>query len=64
MYNPQANGIDRQSLFKVGAEVFYRNKDKKTEGEGILCSITSILGEGKQRRYVDVLKLQAVCLFV
>jgi len=41
---------DRLSLLKVGAEVFYRNKDKKTEGEGILCSITSILGEGKQRR--------------
>jgi len=39
-------------LLKVGAAVFYRNKDKKTEGEGILCSITAVLGEGKQRRYV------------
>lgn len=47
-----AVATDRQSLFKVGAEVFYRNNSKKSEGEGILCSITSILGEGKQRRYV------------
>jgi len=43
---------DRHMLLKVGAAVFYRNKDKKTEGEGILCSITAVLGEGKQKRYV------------
>jgi SAGA-associated factor 29 len=32
-------------------EVFYRNKARATEGEGILCIVTSVSGEGKQRRY-------------
>ncbi|KAB2569389.1 SAGA-associated factor 29 [Lasiodiplodia theobromae] len=41
---------DRHRL-SVGTEVFYRNKQKNTEGEGILCSVTSVIGEGKQRRY-------------
>lgn len=33
--------------------MFYRtrSKDKSDEGEGIICTITNILGEGKQRRY-------------
>jgi SAGA-associated factor 29 len=43
-----------------GAEVFYRYKkgtqrdrsqDKDDQGEGILCTITNVIGEGKQRRY-------------
>ncbi|KAI9709287.1 MAG: SAGA HAT/Core module component [Bogoriella megaspora] len=34
-----------------GAEVLYRNKKRDAEGSGILCTITSIVGEGKQRRY-------------
>lgn len=37
----------------VGAEVFYRNKAKAAEGEGILCNVTNVIGEGKQRRYVS-----------
>jgi SAGA-associated factor 29 len=46
--------------FLIGAEVFYRSK-KAThprgsnnigdDGEGILCGITNITGEGKSRRY-------------
>jgi hypothetical protein len=34
-------------------EVFYRQtrKGTNTEGEGILCRVTSVIGEGKQRRY-------------
>ncbi|KAK5171590.1 hypothetical protein LTR04_001384 [Oleoguttula sp. CCFEE 6159] len=35
----------------VGTEVFYRNKTKAVEGEGILCNVTNVIGEGKQRRY-------------
>lgn len=50
----------------VGAEVFYKNIPRPTprgkpsamtqpaeeaEGEGILCRVTKISGEGKQRRY-------------
>ncbi|KAF2757618.1 hypothetical protein EJ05DRAFT_538780 [Pseudovirgaria hyperparasitica] len=34
-----------------GTEVFYRNKAKAVEGEGILCSVTAVIGDGKQRRY-------------
>ncbi|KAF2140504.1 uncharacterized protein K452DRAFT_273086 [Aplosporella prunicola CBS 121167] len=45
-----STSTDRHRL-SVGTEVFYRNKQKNTEGEGILCSITSVIGEGKQRRY-------------
>jgi len=40
---------------KLGTEVLYRKKgpqkDKDMEGEGILCQVTSVIGEGKQRRY-------------
>lgn len=40
-------------------EVLYRNNAKNRsssssanyEGEGILCRVTSVIGEGKQRRY-------------
>lgn len=33
-------------------EVLYRNnKSRASEGEGILCRVTSVIGEGKQRRY-------------
>lgn len=36
----------------VGTEVVYRNnKSRSVEGEGILCRVTSVIGEGKQRRY-------------
>lgn len=31
--------------------VFYRNKGRGQEGEGILCRVTNVIGEGKQRRY-------------
>lgn len=53
---------DRHRL-SVGTEVFYRNKQKNTEGEGILCSVTSVIGEGKQRRYIyfSQLKPTAEC---
>ena len=34
----------------AGTEVLYRNKGRTAEGEGILCSVTSVTGEGKQRR--------------
>ncbi|KAF2087348.1 hypothetical protein K490DRAFT_65740 [Saccharata proteae CBS 121410] len=44
-------GGDSRHRLTVGTEVFYRNKQKNTEGEGILCQITSVIGEGKQRRY-------------
>ncbi|KAF2452930.1 SGF29 tudor-like domain-containing protein [Lineolata rhizophorae] len=46
----KASTASRQPL-QVGVEVFYRNKTKAVEGEGILCSITNVIGEGKQRRY-------------
>jgi hypothetical protein len=34
-------------------EVLYRDPKKRTntEGEGILCRVTTVIGEGKQRRY-------------
>ncbi|KAF2865129.1 SGF29 tudor-like domain-containing protein [Massariosphaeria phaeospora] len=36
----------------VGTDVLYRNnKYRNSEGEGILCRVTSVIGEGKQRRY-------------
>ncbi|PSN66113.1 hypothetical protein BS50DRAFT_677394 [Corynespora cassiicola Philippines] len=36
----------------VNTEVLYRNnKSRNSEGEGILCRVTSVIGEGKQRRY-------------
>ncbi|KAE9988352.1 hypothetical protein EG327_003381 [Venturia inaequalis] len=51
--------------YKVGTEVLYRTKQKSThnnksrsiqeqegmDGEGILCEVTTIIGESKQRRY-------------
>ncbi|KAF2102673.1 hypothetical protein NA57DRAFT_71661 [Rhizodiscina lignyota] len=59
-------GPSERLKLTVGAEVFYRNSPRPTprgkpssiaapleqpEGEGILCSVTSVIGEGKQRRY-------------
>ncbi|KAK8184591.1 SGF29 tudor-like domain-containing protein [Phyllosticta citribraziliensis] len=43
--------IGERHRLSVGTEVFYRNKQKNTEGEGILCAVTAVIGEGKQRRY-------------
>ncbi|CAD0016496.1 unnamed protein product [Aureobasidium pullulans] len=42
---------DEASVLNLGAQVFYRNKGRTQEGEGILCRVTNIIGEGKQRRY-------------
>lgn len=36
--------------FSVGADVFYKTK-KNQEGEGILCKIINVTGEGKAKRY-------------
>ncbi|GAB7366534.1 hypothetical protein MBLNU230_g8522t1 [Neophaeotheca triangularis] len=36
---------------KLNEIVFHRHKDPSAEGEGILCRVTSVIGEGKQRRY-------------
>ncbi|TKX23687.1 hypothetical protein C1H76_4203 [Elsinoe australis] len=47
---PTAQQQARQALVP-GAMVFYRNKGRAQEGEGILCRVTSVIGEGKQRRY-------------
>ncbi|KAF4555953.1 SAGA-associated factor 29-like protein [Elsinoe fawcettii] len=47
---PTAVQQARQALIP-GAMVFYRNKNRAAEGEGILCRVTSVIGEGKQRRY-------------
>lgn len=57
------NGIEGEGLVKgvvqgkesklvVGAEVLHRKKN--SEGAGILCKITKILGEGKHRRQVTL----------
>ncbi|KAI9694814.1 MAG: SAGA HAT/Core module component [Bathelium mastoideum] len=49
LVTPSAN---RSSLkLQVGSEVFWRNKARNAEGSGILCTITAVIGEGKQRRY-------------
>ena len=40
-----------QLKLQVGSEVFFRNKARNAEGSGILCTITAMVGEGKQRRY-------------
>ncbi|KIW03584.1 uncharacterized protein PV09_05339 [Verruconis gallopava] len=41
--------------FQVGTEVLYRKKGvgkvDPNDGEGMLCQVTSVIGEGKQRRY-------------
>ncbi|GAB7347527.1 hypothetical protein MBLNU459_g4425t1 [Dothideomycetes sp. NU459] len=41
----------RRLTLNLGAMVFYRNKGRAAEGEGILCRVTNVIGEGKQRRY-------------
>ena len=50
-----ASPLDRPR-FQVGTEVLYRKKGMNkavdpNEGEGMLCQVTSVIGEGKQRRY-------------
>jgi SAGA-associated factor 29 len=45
-----------EAQFQVGAEVLYRKGSSKVfdpnDGEGMLCRVTSVIGEGKQRRYL------------
>ncbi|KAL1297357.1 hypothetical protein AAFC00_004898 [Neodothiora populina] len=41
----------RRLTLALGAMVFYKTKTRASEGEGILCRVTSVIGEGKQRRY-------------
>jgi SAGA-associated factor 29 len=48
---PGAGRLTSRVTFKAGETVFYRHKDKLLEGEGILCRVTAVIGEGKQRRY-------------
>lgn len=46
---------ESKSKYNVGTEVLYRKKGqqrgKDAEGDGILCEVTTVIGEGKQRRY-------------
>ncbi|KAF2199471.1 hypothetical protein GQ43DRAFT_420194 [Delitschia confertaspora ATCC 74209] len=42
---------DPRPRLRLNTEVLYRNKQRATEGEGMLCRVTSVIGEGKQRRY-------------
>jgi SAGA-associated factor 29 len=48
---PPGARLNNRVTFKAGETVFYRHKDKLLEGEGILCRVTAVIGEGKQRRY-------------
>lgn len=48
---PPGARLTNRVTFKAGETVFYRHKDKLLEGEGILCRVTAVIGEGKQRRY-------------
>ena len=49
---PSSDATTRLRLYlNVGAMVFYRNKGRAAEGEGILCKVTNVIGDGKQRRY-------------
>ncbi|GAM82183.1 hypothetical protein ANO11243_001620 [Dothideomycetidae sp. 11243] len=48
---PNAVAAQQRLGLTTGAMVFYRNKGRAQEGEGILCRVTSVIGEGKQRRY-------------
>ena len=44
----------KEQRLTVNTEVLYhptQNRLENVEGEGILCCITSVIGEGKQRRY-------------
>ncbi|KAF2470241.1 uncharacterized protein BDR25DRAFT_288052 [Lindgomyces ingoldianus] len=48
----QTKAHDPKPRLTVHTEVLYRNnKSRSLEGEGILCRVTSVIGEGKQRRY-------------
>lgn len=63
---PNSGAPNERLKLVVGAEVLYRNTPRpaprgkmsastplleQPEGEGILCSVTAVIGEGKQRRY-------------
>jgi SAGA-associated factor 29 len=50
--NPTATDITKTRLTPQ-SEVLYRDPKKRanSEGEGILCRVTTVIGEGKQRRY-------------
>lgn len=45
--------LEHRSRLSPQTEVLYRNikQRQNQEGEGILCRVTSVIGEGKQRRY-------------
>lgn len=44
-------GLAARVAYKTGDFVLYKHKDRNSEGEGILCRVTAVIGEGKQRRY-------------
>ena len=48
---PSSTEKSQQPKFAVGTEVFYRKTS--SDGAGILCKVTKIKVEGKQRRYVE-----------
>jgi SAGA-associated factor 29 len=50
--NPSPTDLSKTRLTPQ-TEVLYRDPKKRAnpEGEGILCRVTSVIGEGKQRRY-------------
>lgn len=50
-FEPAPSEPSRRLTLAMGAMVFYKNKGRASEGEGILCRVTSVIGEGKQRRY-------------
>lgn len=44
-------GLAARIAYKTGDFVLYKHRDRNSEGEGILCRVTAVIGEGKQRRY-------------
>lgn len=48
---PPGGRVTGRITFKTSDLVFYRHRDRTSEGEGILCCVTAVIGEGKQRRY-------------
>ncbi|QIW95951.1 hypothetical protein AMS68_001469 [Peltaster fructicola] len=44
-------GLAARIAYKTGDLVLYKHRDRGSEGEGILCRVTAVIGEGKQRRY-------------
>ena len=45
--------MEKSGQFTIGSEVYYRNKEIAEGGEGILCKITNVIGEGSKRRWVS-----------